>query len=134
MSDYERRNEDADRKEIAIVLDLPMPPSANRLWRYARGGRVHRSREYVTWCEQADRTVMATKKPGRLPKIMGPFKVVLYLNREHGGDGDNRIKAALDYLQSRDIIRNDRDCIAGEWMWADSGWCPRGFRIMVMPA
>lgn len=119
--------------ESTVILDLPMPPSANRLWRYARGGRVHRSQEYVKWCEQADMTVMATKKPGRLPKILGPFKVVLYLNREHGGDGDNRIKACLDYLQSRDLVRNDRDCVSGQWLWADPALCPKGIRVALTP-
>jgi len=113
---------------IKITLDLPMPPSTNRIWRSGRG-RIYRSKEYVLWCEQADMAVMVSKKPGPLPKMAGPFEAQILLSSEHRGDGDNRIKAALDWLQSRDIVRNDSDCRRGSWEWVDAERAPKGCRV-----
>jgi crossover junction endodeoxyribonuclease RusA len=118
---------------VEITLDLPMPPSVNRLWRSGRG-RVYRSKEYVQWCEQADMAVMATKGPGRLSKINGAFEVSVLLSTKgrRGRDGDNfSSKAVLDWLQSRDIVRNDSDCRRGSWAWVDPERAPKGCRVVV---
>lgn len=115
---------------VEITLDLPMPTSTNDLYGRGRKG-VHRSAKYVRWTEEADMTVMATKKPGRLPKITGPFEAQILLSTEHRGDGDNRIKAALDWLQSRDIVRNDSDCRRGSWEWVEASRAPKGCRVVL---
>jgi Holliday junction resolvase RusA-like endonuclease len=114
---------------LEIVLDLPMPTSTNRIWRTGRG-RTYRSKEYVAWCEQADLMVMAAKQyPKR--KIQGPFEAQILLSELHRGDGDNRIKAACDWLQSRDIVRDDSDCRRGSWAWVSPEQAPRGCRVII---
>jgi len=59
---------------------------------------------------RAERRKLGT---GQFPKIYGPFEVQILLADTGRGDGDNRIKALLDWLQSRDIVRNDCDCRRG---------------------
>ncbi len=122
---------------VEITLDLPMPPSTNRLWRSAtiratRKTRYYKSPEYLGWCEQADITVMAAKQyPKR--KILGPFEFQIMLSTagRAGRDGDNFCKAALDWLQSRDIIRNDSDCRRGSWAWVEPAAAPKGCRVIL---
>jgi Holliday junction resolvase RusA-like endonuclease len=114
---------------IEIVIDLPAPTSTNRLYGRSRKG-VHRSAEYVRWMEEADRTVTASKQYPRR-KIQGAFEIELLLSADHRGDGDNRIKAALDWLQSRDIIRNDSDCKRGSWAWVEPSRAPCGARVIL---
>jgi hypothetical protein len=121
---------------VEITLDLPMPTSTNRL--YGRrstypGGPlkgVHKSPEYVRWMEAADMTVMAAKQYPK-SKIQGSFEVEILLSTEHGGDGDNRIKALLDWLQSRDIVHNDSDCRRGSWAWVEPKRAPKGCRVIL---
>jgi Holliday junction resolvase RusA-like endonuclease len=117
---------------LEIVIDLPTPVSTNRIWRTGRG-RTYRSEEYVAWCEQADAMVMATKGPGRLPKINGPFEVEILLSTigRKGRDGDNYCKVVLDFCQSRDIVRNDSDCRRGSWAWVEPEQAPRGARVIL---
>jgi Holliday junction resolvase RusA-like endonuclease len=106
-----------------IVLDLPTPPSVNRLWRSGRG-RVYRSARYIAWIRAADAELMARRQ---MPKkrIEGPFEAHVTLSRKHArGDLDNRAsKGLLDFLQSREIIRNDSDCqrVTAEWGEAEAG-------------
>jgi hypothetical protein len=38
--------------EMPSVIDLPLPPSVNRLWRSHRG-RVHRAAPYLSWLKAA---------------------------------------------------------------------------------
>jgi len=101
---------------VEIIVDLPFPPSTNRIWR-ARGQRVYRSQEYIEWCEAADMHVMAARQyPKR--KINGPFEAQILLKPHRLGlDLDNRIKAVLDWAQSRSIIENDKHCrrLTAEW-------------------
>src|SRR5690348_6224075 len=95
-----------------IVLNLPMPPSTNELWRSHRG-RVHISAVYKAWIAEAGLTWLLQKKdqPKRLP---GNFKAVLVLNQEQRGmkDCDNRSKAALDFCKTHGLIFDDRLCDA----------------------
>jgi len=101
---------------VEIVVDLPFPPSTNRIWR-VRGHRVYRSKEYIEWCEAADMQIMASKQyPKR--KINGPFEVHFAFKPGRAGmDLDNRLKAVLDYLQSRSIVADDKHCrrLTAEW-------------------
>ncbi len=114
---------------VEITLDLPMPTSTNKIWRAGRG-HVYRSKEYIAWQEHADMTVMASKQyPKR--KLCGPYEMKLLLSIEHGGDGSNRIKALEDWLQSRDIIRNDSDCRRGSWAWVSPEEAPKGCRVIL---
>ena len=119
---------DSSGAAFFITLDLPFPPSTNAIWRHARG-RMYRSKKYLDWMNQADLYVISTRQmPKR--KIHGPFGCSIRLNRDAGrGDGDNRIKAVLDWAQSREIIRNDSDCQRGSWAWVDPDGAPQGCRL-----
>ena len=114
---------------LSITLDLPFPPSTNRIWRRS-GGKIIKSKIYLDWLNAADMYVLSTRQfPKR--KIHGPFRAAIRLNRDLRGrsDGDNRIKALLDWCQSRDLVRNDSDCLSGFWVWVDPLDAPEGCRI-----
>jgi Holliday junction resolvase RusA-like endonuclease len=117
---------------VVIQLDLPTPVSTNKIWRTGRG-RTYRSKEYLAWCEHADALLMSTKGPGRLPKINGPFEVEILLSTagRKSRDGDNYLKATLDFCQSRDVVRNDSDCRRGSWRWVSPERAPCGARVIL---
>jgi Holliday junction resolvase RusA-like endonuclease len=116
--------------EIEIVLDVPLPPSANRLWRSARG-RVFKSREYTEWMLQADLSVIGNRQyPKR--KITGQFEIrILLSNKGRRGDGDNRVKGCLDFCESRQIVSNDKHCERGSWEWVAPAQAPQGCRVIL---
>ena len=89
-----------------MKLTLPIPPSANRLWRRA-GSTIHRSQEYVRWREAA---LWALAEQGVLPedRHRGPVAVRIDLVGPVGIDTDNAIKATLDILQHAGLYANDR--------------------------
>jgi Holliday junction resolvase RusA-like endonuclease len=91
-----------------LTFDMPAPPSTNRLWRSGRG-RVFRSKTYLDWIRAADAEMMARRQMPR-NRIGGPFEAHITLSRKVRGDVDNRTKAVLDFLQSREIIGTDSDC------------------------
>jgi Holliday junction resolvase RusA-like endonuclease len=115
---------------LEIMLDLPMPTSTNRLYGRGRKG-VYRTRDYMDWIDAADMAVMAAKAYPKC-KIKGPFEVEILLSIvAPRADGDNKIKALLDWLQSRDVIRNDSDCRRGSWEWVEPSRAPRGARVIL---
>lgn len=104
------------------VLDLPMPPSTNRIWARSPDG-ITLSKDYRLWKDNADRFVLYTGAWRRATKITGRFTCEIILDqneRKRTGDLDNRIKATLDWLQSRELIRNDSDCDALSVRWGDA--------------
>lgn len=110
-----------------IILDLPMPPSVNRIWRATRAGPNHvsKSPEYKAWLAHADKIAMATAQLRGLKTIKGPFEAKIVLKRQRG-DLDNRSKGILDWLQSRAVIEDDKFCerLVLEW-----GPAPVGCRV-----
>jgi crossover junction endodeoxyribonuclease RusA len=87
-----------------IALDIAYPPSANRLWRQARGKTIL-SAEYDAWMKAAHWQVLA-QRPG---KISGPYKLTLQLTRpdRRARDLGNLEKAVSDLLESVGVIPND---------------------------
>ena len=113
---------------IVTVLDLPMPPSTNRIWARSPGG-ITLSKDYRAWKESADKFVLYTGAWRRATKIPGRFTATIVLDandRRRTGDADNRVKAVLDWCQSRELIRNDSDLD-----WCEFGWgeAPHGCRV-----
>ncbi len=112
--------------QIVTVIDLPFPPSTNAIWARGGHGRVRLSKDYMAWKEQADKFVLYTGAWRSAHKITGHFTAAIILDeseRNRAGDLDNRIKAVLDWCQSRDLIRNDRDCekLCAWWGPAEHG-------------
>lgn len=114
-----------------IEVDLPMPPSVNRIWRANRAGKnkVSISPEYDQWRRHADRLAMALGSCRGVKKIMGKFEAKIVLKRQKG-DLDNRVKGVLDWAQSRELIRDDQDC---ERLIVEWGEAPHGCRLILRP-
>lgn len=116
-----------------IIIDLPMPPSTNRIWRRGRKGMI-KSDEYVEWIQRADDEVMAAHALRGVHTINGGFSVLILLNAtQRRGDSDNRIKAVLDWAQSRRVVHNDSDCLQGFWAWVENHEAPLGCRLKIRP-
>jgi Holliday junction resolvase RusA-like endonuclease len=116
------------------VIDLPFPPSTNRLWRHYRR-RIVPSPEYQAWIKQADGLAMF-QKVGRLAgKIDGPFfadfalSKTYRMNRGRRRDVDNCLKAALDWAERVGLIRDDADCEGGTFKWCAAQDAPEGLRL-----
>lgn len=90
-----------------ITVDLPWPPTANKIWR-SGNKRVYRSQKYESWLKEAF-YIFKESKP---KKIDGLFSAEIHLHppdqRHH--DIDNRIKPILDLCQHVGVISNDRFC------------------------
>lgn len=117
-----------------VIVDLPFPPSANRLTRHAvRGGRrvSYTAPDYVAWKEHAGWMFNAQRKNAGTP-ITGAFTYHLILDETQwpkASDGDNRCKAALDFLEDAGLIPNDKYAVGGSWSWGPV----KGARITAHP-
>lgn len=112
-----------------IEIDLPYPPSVNRIWRANKAGskRVSISPEYDQWRGAADRLAIALGSCKGVRKIMGKFEATIILKRQ-AGDLDNRIKGVLDWAQSRELIADDKHC---ERLTVEWGEAPYGCRLIL---
>lgn len=103
-----------------IKIEIPFPPSMNRLWRATKGGSIYRSPEYVKWKEGARWAIAAQCRSAR---INGPFKLTMLVvppDKRHR-DLDNLLKASLDALAGAGVIANDRYCQWIEARWVEDG-------------
>jgi Holliday junction resolvase RusA-like endonuclease len=114
-----------------IIIDLPTPPSVNRIWRANRAGpnKVSISPEYKVWKKHADGMALSMAQFRGLKTIVGPFEAKIVLKRIRG-DLDNRSKGVLDWLQSRGVIADDKFCERLVLEWGDA---PTGCRVTVRP-
>ena len=100
------------------TIRLPVPPSTNKLYRNVtakemawakRHGRTRKGRyptpAYTSWIKQADLWYLTQKRDVR--PITGPAIVEIKLPMSMRGDASNRIKAAEDWLVSRQITSDD---------------------------
>jgi crossover junction endodeoxyribonuclease RusA len=103
-----------------IRIELPFPPSMNRLWRATKGGGVYRSPKYVEWRNVAVWSIAAQAKG---QKIAGPFKLTMLVVEpdKRRRDLDNLLKASLDALACAGIIENDWYCRWIEARWVEDG-------------
>jgi len=113
----------------AVLIECPMPPSVNTLWRRRQGQHsMYLDGRYATWKRVFDSIVMAIVPR---PKVKGHFAATITLSeKERRGDVDNRAKAVMDALQRCAIIENDSlaDSITIRW-----GFAPEGCRVMLIP-
>lgn len=111
-------------------ITLPLPTSANRIWRRGKGGKTtHISAEYAAWKRDAE---LAVKSAGIEP-ISGRYNLLLLIPSKDRADADNRIKAVSDLLVRSGMIPDDRH--AWEVMVRrDDSIHPRLCRVSVSPA
>lgn len=100
-----------------IQAKLAYPPSANSLWR-SGGGRVYRSKEYVSWIASAAWDV---KRAVLLfGPVHGPYRLHIEAGRpdRRKRDIDNIIKPVSDSLMKGGAIKDDSDClyVSAEWV------------------
>lgn len=124
-----------------VILDLPLPPSVNRI--AARLG--NESSVVKKWITAADRHIMATGQrigwpPGNAldhriknsPRPDSPFVLEVIWTEDQAGkwDIDNRLKPLLDYLQRIGVTRNDKLC---RKLIVVFGEAPSGTRVLIYP-
>ena len=111
-----------------MILDLPMPPSANRLWRLGKKG-PYSDKQYVAWQEECHALFLQFrwhKKP-----IRGPYQLWITCDRsKRRGDLDNRCKAVVDLLHRMGVTDDDSKL---ERIVAEFGDAPVGCRVLVEP-
>lgn len=107
----------------SITLNLPRPPSVNRLWKIGRG-KMYRSPEYVKWLTEAGWEIAAQKPALPIKSISGHYSLIVRLrlgSRRKGADLDNFSgKALSDLLQKHGITQNDSLCIKFFARWDDN--------------
>jgi Holliday junction resolvase RusA-like endonuclease len=119
---------------IENVLDLPYPPSVNKIWRKAAFGvGMTSAPEYVNWKAQSDKLVMMLGQLRGRPTIAGSFeaRIVVDATKKRGaqrGDLDNKIKACLDAAQRYELIADDKNCERLTIEWGDA---PHGCRLIL---
>jgi Holliday junction resolvase RusA-like endonuclease len=86
-----------------LSIVLPLPPSANRIWRKMRGHMV-KSSEYRAWKDAAAQSI-AHQLDGDGPMLHFAAFIILPRCRI---DPDNRIKPILDACQAGGAIEDDK--------------------------
>lgn len=121
---------------MTTVIDLPLPPSVNGIWRSRRGhgGKpvFFLAPRYQTWKRAADNFFMAQKRIAK--PVAGEFIATITLNEKKlrkGSDIDNRVKAAMDWLQRSGLIENDK---LARKLTVGFGVAPEGCRITLKAA
>lgn len=110
-----------------IQLQIPYPPSANRLWTRTKKG-MRRSDEYLAWLDEAGWQA----KSQRVGSIRGPYKISIQATRpdKRHRDLDNILKPTSDVLQHVGIIENDHLCEMLVARWVTNG---EGVTVIIEP-
>ncbi|MEO0496837.1 MAG: RusA family crossover junction endodeoxyribonuclease [Pseudomonadota bacterium] len=116
---------------MSVVLDLPYPPSANRIWRIS-GKRQYKSQKYQLW--EAD-CLAAAVDQGAYPAHTwgGPYMLTIEAFRpdRRKRDLDNIIKPIGDQLQRLGIVADDCNAMIITALWsAEKG---DGVRVTMEP-
>lgn len=104
---------------MRVALTLPEPPSVNRIWRKARGGRLYlapKAREFYLG-------VQAALLKAGITRIVFPkgvevkYDLTWYRSRK-AGDASNRLKAVEDSLNGL-LWDDDKQVVAGAFRRVD---------------
>jgi len=94
-----------------------LPPSVNAIWRFTKGGKMYRTREYQTWSNSEGWTV--SRQMIGQHRFTGPVYVTLAMRRRRSNqDGDNFQKGIFDLLQHLEVIDNDKNIMGCNWFWS----------------
>jgi Holliday junction resolvase RusA-like endonuclease len=94
-----------------------LPPSVNAIWRFTKGGKMYRTREYQTWANAEGWNVSAQMIGQH--RFTGPVYITLAMRRRRANqDGDNYQKGIFDLLESLEVIDNDKNVMGCNWFWS----------------
>lgn len=86
-------------------VTLPLPVSANRIWRRGKGGKTtHISKEYAEWKREAAHAVKSLD----LVPVSGRYSLLILIPAKDRADADNRVKAVSDLLVACGVIPDDK--------------------------
>lgn len=93
-----------------ITLELPLPPSVNRMYGRTKAGRVYLKRDVLKF--RTDVTFLARGAGLRHP-FDGPVRVEAVFRPWRAGvfDADNRVKALQDALERAGVVTDDRQVV-----------------------
>jgi Holliday junction resolvase RusA-like endonuclease len=101
------------RRMLRATLDLPIPPSVNRLWRHGKGN-TYRTPEYDQWRHDAGWTLKAQKPPAFQGWVS--LKIAAGIP-ERPRDLDNIAKALFDLLVEHRVIDDDANVASFRLRW-----------------
>jgi Holliday junction resolvase RusA-like endonuclease len=117
-----------------IVLDCPVPPSVNRLWRMAttnRGRMVwYKTRHWDVWLKEAWACWLLIK-PADFKRIESDVTIEILIAPDRKRDADNSSKAVCDMLENIGILVNDSQAKEVMQRLVDKVEAPAGCRITV---
>ena len=112
-----------------ITLDLPAPPSVNRMRRIDLAAH----RLALAWARTADNIVMAQRTRMAAKSIKGPFELHVVIDATRTRmDLDNGLKALIDYLRRIEVIEDDGQKYMRRLV-VELGEAPEGCRITLLP-
>ena len=92
------------RAEMNQVV-LPIPPSANMIWRIGRG-RMYKSGQYLAWLAAAEVEFLA-QGPWDKFEEKTPYRVEIFAAIDRRRDIDNLIKPILDAMLKAGLTPDD---------------------------
>lgn len=104
-------------------LQLPYPPSANRIWRNVNG-KVLKSAFYRAWLAEAAVAILRQ----RPTKLKGRYSLSITAHRpdNRARDLDNLLKPLSDALAAAGVIPNDSMAETITIRWSPDGVVPGG--------
>jgi len=108
-----------------LVLELPMPPSVNSLFRNVPGHGRAKTKLYKDWIKEAHWMLIAQRNQSkkRHKRIDGNVSVEVkaYRAGSKRRDLDNILKALLDLLTNTQTIADDSQVVEINARWVDAG-------------
>lgn len=116
---------------MSTTIDLPMPPSVNRIWCSRTGHKgkpqFYLAPRYATWKRTCDNLALANRK--KWAPVLGPYRITVTFDRSKTrADQDNLIKAVNDWLERAGLITNDNLAEKTAIQW---GKAPEGCRVVL---
>ena len=114
-----------------IVIDCPVPPSLNRLWRVGHR-RIYKDPKHARWMREFWYRWLLVKPRGFLP-LGGTLVAEILVCPKRPRDCDNTAKGLLDAAQQVGIIKNDSQFRKVTQELVDKDRAPLGCRLRIIP-
>jgi len=115
-----------------IVIDCPIPPSANRLWRVGKKGQVYISPKFKRWLRSLWVAWLQVKPQG-FRMLEGQYDIEILICPKRKRDADNSAKATNDALQKIGVIANDSQARRVVQELVEKERAPSGCRLRIVP-